>query len=571
MSEERSLVSAFLEKFAALDFFTDLTRLILYPTSFQTEEMSRFSGYLRRFFQELEKHRRHLPNPDLVLQRIKVLDMLLNVKEKTFLTYENVYRHIPEDTAGIRIVVDAVNVPLRDDESFRRAVDGVLGIIEAFYEVVEVKGTLGQLEDLLKRSKSDSIFDLLKRYRDTILESYSRLTELKALTKREGLRNYYVLSGDESSERLADMLVEYVGRGRVYRSGYSLLDDGVFGFESATVHLISAPSNHAKSLFLVNLCRNVVCGNRFQPDEAVIFVTLEDDIYKLTRRFISVFGNCPYDLVRRLFHQTYGAREEKRERFRHVFAQLIRDAVISPTEGRAGIVLRHSSENTFSPGDLNRFIDRLRVDGLKVRAVFFDYVDVAVPTLTRYLQTGDYDQHGQIVHELRALARHHQIPVITVTQSRREAERLKQLASDLVGDSYKKVRYTDFLYMMCQREDLDPLDEPVRRYVLRGDFPKDEKLIARTREKLVPLEVKVTKSKDSERNIRRFLLLCRENLRIYETVDDYFQDILELEYNRRELQNKIVLLSETKDKVYVSESLNSMNPSQAKELPTFLV
>lgn len=109
------------------------------------------------------------------------------------------------------------------------------------------------------------------------------------------------------------------------------------------------------------------------------------------------------------------------------------------------------------------------------------------------------------------------------------------MTNKLIGDSYKKIRYSDFIYMLRMREDKNFLSEGVREQVVikkqasEGVIPdavSPEILSIKDRlyDTLVPLEVKITKSKDSEKNKSRFFLFCKENLRIYNNIDEYIKD-----------------------------------------------
>ena len=117
-------------------------------------------------------------------------------------------------------------------------------------------------------------------------------------------------------------------------------------------------------------------------------------------------------------------------------------------------------------------------------------------------------------------------------------------------DSYKKIRYSDFIYMLRMREDKNFLSEGVReQVVLRkktsdGQIPdavSPEILAIKDRlyDVLVPLEFKITKSKDSERNVSRFFLFCKENLRIYNNIDEYIKDAQLIRINCDRLEKDI--------------------------------
>ena len=61
---------------------------------------------------------------------------------------------------------------------------------------------------------------------------------------------------------------------------------------------------------------------------------------------------------------------------------------------------------------------------------------------------------------------------------------------------------------------------------------------------LTPYEVKITKSKDSEKDISRFLLFCKDNLRIYNNVDEYIKDAPIIEANTIRLEKDIRTLTD---------------------------
>ena len=139
-------------------------------------------------------------------------------------------------------------------------------------------------------------------------------------------------------------------------------------------------------------------------------------------------------------------------------------------------------------------------------------MDTMTLTTSVFGNAKEYDTQGQITQELRILSRIHGIPVISPTQNQRDSEDVTKLMTNkLIGDSYKKIRYSDFIYMLRMREDKNFLSEGVREQVVikkqasEGVIPdavSPEILSIKDRlyDTLVPLEVKITKSKDSEKN-----------------------------------------------------------------------
>ncbi len=140
---------------------------------------------------------------------------------------------------------------------------------------------------------------------------------------------------------------------------------------------------------MINLCRNVVISNPnlFQKGDAIVFITLEDDAYKLLRRFISIFGNVSGDLIRRLFikisslmknnnNKDMNNQNSLNSEVSKVLAQLLTQTIIRTTGQSCQIIIKHCNENMFSPGDATKFIDMLRLEGYNVKMAFIDYVDV---------------------------------------------------------------------------------------------------------------------------------------------------------------------------------------------------
>ena len=156
------------------------------------------------------------------------------------------------------------------------------------------------------------------------------------------------------------------------------------------------------------------------------------------------------------------------------------------------------------------------------------------PTINKYSKYSDYESHGIIVQELRNLSQHYKIPVFTATQNTRGSENINvAMSNSHVGDSIRKVRYADFIYMVRQDTSKDPFDPALKSSVIPKEFKLDadqlspELLSKRDQicSNLIPLEMKITKSKDAGKDATRYLLLCTENLRIYNDLGEYIADL----------------------------------------------
>ena len=289
-----------------------------------------------------------------------------------------------------------------------------------------------------------------------------------------------------------------------------------------------------------------------------LFLTLEDDIYKLFRRFASISGNYNYNSIKSLFKTSYEISNYENagsyvSNIKNMFKNIIQTSILDATDNKVSLIIKHSNENTFSSGDISRFIDQLKVEGVNIKAIIVDYIDVMVPIINKFTSGDDYNAQGLIVQEMRNLSRLYQIPVITATQNRRESENVSTTMSNMqIGDSYKKVRNADFIYMCRMRSDLDIFSSPVKDNVLSTDvsIPIDQKILSlsdKVRDQisfnLVPFEVKITKAKDSEKGANKFLLFCKQNLKIYNNLQEYLDDIEQLITNSNKLTHDIKVLS----------------------------
>lgn len=570
-----TLVKTFFGKFFDDALFVDLINVCLYPATFGTVTVGASNStvqYIRDYLRDLDKIVKTLKigNFNVLQNKIRLIDALLTIRESgsNILSYQNVFQHLPtQDVATQTLIKSAIDNRLDSIESFRKKTDYALNMINLFYELDHIKSSLILMSNFTDYAGNGdvSVFETVKNYKDIIINTYNDLSKLQSVNKAEARSDYFVLNDKASSEALADTLFKYVSEDySFFKTGFDLFDKYIEGFESSSVHLISAPSNHGKSIFMINLCylMSKININDFKPNDAVVFITLEDDIYKLSRRFMSIFGNYKYNLLRTVFKQSYEISRANELtdssstigiKVKSMFKNLLDSSITVMTNGKFGIVVKHANENTFSPGDLGRFLDRLRVEGWNAKMVFMDYVDCAQPTIQRYSHIKDYDIQGQIVQELRTLSRTHKVPIISATQNSKISENMNMAMDNTqIGDSYKKVRFADFLYMCRMRRDLNPLTDPVLAHVINPAIhmvngqlsPELMKMKNMISEVLIPFEVKITKSKESGKDFTKFSLFCTENLRIYNNIQEFVDDAKLLYPNSKRLENDIKSLTD---------------------------
>lgn len=301
------------------------------------------------------------------------------------------------------------------------------------------------------------------------------------------------------------------------------------------------------------MCRIIINNVKdFKPNDTLVFITLEDDCYKLLRRFISIFGNYDADLVRRAWikSSTLLKREDRCDQTdKKVFdliSTLLTESIQKITGQHVNVVLKHCNENSFSSADACKFIDTLKLQGFNTRALFVDYIDVMTPS-SPTSKGDDYTNQGQIVQELRLLARNYNLVLVTITQNVRSSENFDQaMSNQLIGDSIKKVRYADYIYMIRQRFDLDLLSEQVKQDVADPNDTTSLSLVDLSSpefRKLIPFEIKITKAKDGKKGASKFHLFNGNNLRIYNTLKEFYSDLAQYKKINKDLSVTIDLLN----------------------------
>ena len=178
-------------------------------------------------------------------------------------------------------MLKCVDERITDPDEFRKITDEIISTISSYYEMMSASDSItmvGNLYDLINEGNLVPM-ETLKSYKDVINVAYNDLSKLQSLSKAETAADYFVISDDKSCDALSKTLVNYVSKGfSVFKTGFDLFDKYINGIESSSVHLIGAPSNHAKSLFTINLSYRMIKNNLadFDKQDCILFVTLED-------------------------------------------------------------------------------------------------------------------------------------------------------------------------------------------------------------------------------------------------------------------------------------------------------
>ena len=157
----------------------------------------------------------------------------------------------------------------------------------------------------------------------------------------------------------------------------------------------------------------------------------------------------------------------------------------------------------------------------------------------------EYVTQGMVTQEMRQASRKYGIPIVTITQNNRAAENyMVEMSNSLMGDSIKKIRYSDSIIMIRQRSDIDVFDSQVSTDVNIGDS-YDIGNVSDYLQYIIPFEAKITKAKDGDKGGNKFHIFNKRNLRIYDDFNEAISDLKKCDMKSNELLSKLSIIGLT--------------------------
>ena len=565
---------SFMRMFASETMFTDILKLALYPSDFGklSTSSTTITAHMRNFLKEIKNKavKINLENFNTIKEQTSFVDTILNIREanSVIITYDNVDSYISGlSIAQNNILNNAKQDRITDDDTFRITLSNILSIIDCYTEFLTMSQTLNDEDLFLQKLKNNKVSPLeaIKEFKDLRIKQYNILTNLKSINKQEQFTNYFVLGSPKSNDKVSSALTKFISSGfNSFNTGYGFFDKNLEGIETSSVYMITAASNHGKSLLLVNLCKSIIESNlhSWQNNDVVLVFTLEDDIFKVSRRFTSIFGNYKYNTIKTMYKSFSDSLKSAElsgidttgltNTFKNVINDLLKNSISVVCDNKDRIILEHCDENTFTATDLANRIENFRIMGYNVTLVILDYVDCMTTSISSNLgarPANMYEKQGQIVQELRAISRQKKVSIITASQNKRDSEsNTTVLDNSQIGDSYLKIRYSDFVIMGRMHRDLDIFNNPEIKDFLLPDFDnlEDQKLknmVITYKEYLKqiinPYEIKITKAKESNRDVTYYMAFCSENLKIYNNIYEFINEMDEMKRRSKLLQNSI--------------------------------
>lgn len=574
--KHNKIITTFMSKFLTPELVQDIVNASMYNVDVNalqgagktSDTMGSISTFLTNMEKDFDKLRMlSFPTPIPVMKAmIRFAKRVIELRNDTgtrLITYDNLDEHFANVTEFTiqKMIQNIKNNRITNIHQFREKFDVILQTIQLANELRNTRKMFHDLDSVIEEAQDGDmpLLALTMKTRDIINESYSNLSGLRIVNKISSLSDYLVISDEESIGRIASDITTYLSTGySFYKSGYGIIDDNIGGIESSNLHIICGPTNHAKSIFMINLSWQMLLNNiqDFQDNDCFVWYTLEDDIYKLMRRFISIYGNYHTSQVKELFIRASSLFKKQKNidmkqksplflQVEKLMRELIEGSIFRVTGKKIKFLMKHCRETT-STSDIIKFLNAQRCQGLNIKALFIDYIDIMIPSNTTNSNYKDYENQGIISIELRNLASEFSIPVITITQANKEAELAGSLGVHNLADSHRKARFSDYIYLVRQRTDLTILSECVKENVLPPTGQQDvtlSDLTNKNNSNLIPFEVKIAKSKDGAKNLIKYHLFAGDNLRIYEKLHTFYGDVPDLQRLAAKLNSDISLLN----------------------------
>jgi len=347
-------------------------------------------------------------------------------------------------------------------------------ILKGWKSLVNIKELLMKYESTVlnfEYGNFKSLNDIFKKINDFKFEIQNIISQIELGNFDENsISDKFLLMGNEEKEEETNSLeqiTKFVSENyKLYETGWLFWDIPIRGFETGSIYLLAAPSSHGKTMFLINAVKKFIESNlsSFEENDGILFVTLEDNKFKLTRRIISIFGNYNFEHVKRFYDNIAAlsnmvnkyfpelAQKHKKE-ISDIFKTLKKNSIYKITKNKVNLIIRDvtDKQNKYSVTDLIQDIEHLKSEyGINIKLVVIDYLNLMTSTKG---YDDEYKEHGQIINDLRSLAKMYMIPVFTATQLNRIGEDYSSpLNNKIMGDSYKKIQYSDYIFMIRKTE-----------------------------------------------------------------------------------------------------------------------
>jgi replicative DNA helicase len=288
------------------------------------------------------------------------------------------------------------------------------------------------LEEVLKISKKNRLLNGLNVITTKVDDDDFSATDIEAIVRKSLAVNYDTDLGmsiwdyEERFQKLSRQVDFAVPSFSEKLNGF--ISKGRYPGE---LYVYMAPPGVGKSVFLVQDAYKALRLNY-----KVLIVTLELSQERVGLRIDSLH-----------------TKMEQKEIFKDFESVKRKYEVLKKVCHKGDILIKEYPTKGASVLDLSIFLDELAIYKEFVPDIIFvDYGDIMKPVRMR---DKDYSEQGEIFEGLRKLAKERNIPVVTATQTTRDALEKHHSKIDMskISDSFIIARIADAIYALCQTEE----------------------------------------------------------------------------------------------------------------------
>lgn len=288
------------------------------------------------------------------------------------------------------------------------------------------------LKETLKIVKKNRLLDGLSEITSKLEEDEFEATDIEAKVRKSLAVNYDTDLGmsvwdyEERHKSLTGMLDRAIPSFSDRLNNY--ISGGRFPGE---LYVYMAPPGVGKSVFLVQDAYRALRGNY-----KVCLITLELSKERVGLRFDSLH-----------------TKTEAKILFKDPDILKKKWDVLKKVSPNGDILIKEYPTKGATVLDFNIYLDELFIyNNFKPDILFVDYGDIVKPIRAR---DKDYSEQGEIFESLRKLAKERQIPVVTATQTTRDAleKHYSKIDMSKISDSFTIARIADAIYALAQTEE----------------------------------------------------------------------------------------------------------------------
>lgn len=304
----------------------------------------------------------------------------------------------------------------------------------------------------------DSIEDFIKEGEGVVRELYSSMMESQRVIEVEATASLDFKKDDYSS--VLETIQKRYQKKNTTPTGYRIFDNEVFnngGFEPGRIYIFGGGAGSGKSTFLNNIILNAAIDDKSfyignnekkKSKNTFVYVTLENTIDEaFIRTYMPMYNKTIRDVLNDITNNV----------------DIKKNMVNELNKNNSTIVMKYFPARSISSIDIAAVLDEAIEEYGKesIRGLYVDYLSLLTTDFSTVSRKSEY-RHvlGDIVISLKNLAVAYNIPVITVTQLRRDVYKVAtahDLNLDLTGESIQIVENSDFFALMAQGQMRDDI------------------------------------------------------------------------------------------------------------------